>query len=143
MDYFFIEYGLNFETKPGEGFTFNGAVMDPVIKGTFLPESAIAPAIGLIIISVLSAIWPAIRAAGYNLSKRSNRIKPMLKLITLAFRNLLRNKRRSLITLGAISMGLAIMLLGQSLQYGSYQANDRQWGVTSRWPCCNTRKRIS
>ena len=63
LDWLLIEYGINFETSPGEGFTFNGAVMDPVMKGKFLLESAIAPAIGLIVISVFSAIWPAIRAA--------------------------------------------------------------------------------
>jgi ABC-type lipoprotein release transport system permease subunit len=44
-----------------------------------------------------------------------------MKLLALAIRNLLRNPRRSIITVLAISVGLAVMILGLSLQYGSYQ----------------------
>jgi len=46
----------------------------------------------------------------------------MALLITLAFRNIRRNLRRSIITLLAISVGLTVMLLGLCLQHGSYNA---------------------
>ncbi len=63
FDWLLITYGINLEVKPGEGFSFNGAVFDPVIRGSFEASSAIAPAIALIFVSIFAAIWPAIRAA--------------------------------------------------------------------------------
>lgn len=46
----------------------------------------------------------------------------MLLLFKLALRNLRRNRRRTLITMTGISLGLALMLWSNNLGYGSHQA---------------------
>ncbi|GIV58530.1 MAG: transporter [Rhodothermaceae bacterium] len=46
----------------------------------------------------------------------------MTKLFKLAWRNVWRNRRRSLITMGAIFFSVLIIALTRSLQYGSYDA---------------------
>ena len=43
-------------------------------------------------------------------------------LLKLAIRNTFRNLRRTLITMAAISLGLALMIVSNNLTYGSYQA---------------------
>lgn len=43
-------------------------------------------------------------------------------LLKLAFRNVFRNLRRTLITMTAIALGLALMILSNNLTFGSYQA---------------------
>ncbi len=53
-----------------------------------------------------------------------------MKLLRLAFRNLLRNKRRTLLTVGAIGFGLSLMLWTVNFQNGSYQTMIRT-GISS------------
>jgi len=45
----------------------------------------------------------------------------MMLLMKLAFRNLTRNLRRSLITLAAIAVGLSVLILGLTLRTGQYE----------------------
>jgi ABC-type lipoprotein release transport system permease subunit len=45
----------------------------------------------------------------------------MILLIKLAFRNLTRNMRRSIITLAAIAVGLMVLILGLTLRTGQYE----------------------
>ena len=45
----------------------------------------------------------------------------MILLMKLAFRNLTRNLRRSIITLAAIAVGLSVLILGLSLRTGQYE----------------------
>ena len=44
----------------------------------------------------------------------------MRKLLTLAWRNIWRNKRRSLITISAIAFAILIVAMTRSMQYGTY-----------------------
>lgn len=46
----------------------------------------------------------------------------MTKLLKLAWRNVWRNRRRSLLTMGAISFSVVIIAVTRSLQYGTYDA---------------------
>jgi putative ABC transport system permease protein len=63
LDWLLIEYGINLEVESGEGFSFNGAVFEPIIRGKFVAMSAITPALSMVVVSVFASIWPAIRAA--------------------------------------------------------------------------------
>ena len=63
LDWLLIEYGMNLEVEPGEGFSFNGASFEPIIKGKFNLMSAITPAASLVVVSIFASIWPAVRAA--------------------------------------------------------------------------------
>ena len=45
----------------------------------------------------------------------------MMLLLTLAVRNLLRNRRRTLITMTGISLGLALMSFSNNISYGSHE----------------------
>ena len=45
----------------------------------------------------------------------------MILLMKLAFRNLTRNLRRSIITLAAIAVGLSVLILGLTLRTGQYE----------------------
>ena len=55
--------GVTLDVGGGDGFTFNGVVLDPVIKGDLLLESVLGPVLVLLIVSVLGGLWPARRAA--------------------------------------------------------------------------------
>ena len=46
----------------------------------------------------------------------------MTKLLKLAWRNVWRNRRRSLLTMGAITFSVVIIAVTRSLQYGAYDA---------------------
>ena len=45
----------------------------------------------------------------------------MILLLKLAFRNIFRNTRRTLITIAAISLGLSLMIVSNNLSFGVYQ----------------------
>ena len=46
----------------------------------------------------------------------------MTKLLKLAWRDIWRNRRRSLLTMGAIVFAVIIISLANSVQYGTYDA---------------------
>ena len=48
--------------------------------------------------------------------------KEMRKLLTLAWRNIWRNKRRSLITISAIAFAILVVATTRSMQYGTYDS---------------------
>ncbi len=50
----------------------------------------------------------------------------MIRLVQMAFRNLTRNTRRSLLTVAAIAVGLAVMIFTITFATGSYDAMTRQ-----------------
>ncbi len=55
----------------------------------------------------------------------------MQKILLLAWRNLLRNKRRTFITMGAIAFGLALLIVSSALGDGAHHQMIR-WGVANQ-----------
>ena len=63
-------------------------------------------------------------------------------LMKLAFRNLTRNLRRSIITLAAIAVGLSVLILGLTLRTGQYEQMINS-GVSQLKSCCCTAPQFS
>ena len=63
LDYWVITEGLDFSTGDGKGLVYQGITLDPRIKGQFNLDGVILTVVVMFSISVLSAVWPAVRAA--------------------------------------------------------------------------------
>ena len=63
LDYWVITEGLDFSTGDGKGLVYQGITLDPRIKGEFNLDGVILTVVVMFSISVLSAVWPAVRAA--------------------------------------------------------------------------------
>lgn len=63
LDAYLVIYGIDFSASSGEGFSFAGLTLDPVIHGIVRPEGIIITVAAVIICTLAAAIWPALRAA--------------------------------------------------------------------------------
>ena len=63
FDWYLVRVGVPMANSDGEGFVYMGITFDPVIYGVVHPEG-IAMSVGaVLVVCVLAAIWPAVRAA--------------------------------------------------------------------------------
>ena len=63
LDYWVITEGLDFSAVDGKGLVYQGITLDPRIKGEFNLDGVLLTIAVMFSISVLSAVWPAVRAA--------------------------------------------------------------------------------
>jgi ABC-type lipoprotein release transport system permease subunit len=63
LDAYLVIHGIDFSASSGEGFSFAGLTLDPVIHGTVRPEGIVITVAAVIICTLAAAIWPALRAA--------------------------------------------------------------------------------
>ncbi len=62
LDYLIVTRGIDLSVG-GEGFSQMGVTFDPVIKGVVRPEGVLITLLMVFAISILAALWPALRAA--------------------------------------------------------------------------------
>lgn len=63
LDWVLVVHGIPMAGSNGEGFVYMGITFDPVIYGKVLPGGIVMSVAAVLIVCVLAAIWPAIRAA--------------------------------------------------------------------------------
>jgi ABC-type lipoprotein release transport system permease subunit len=68
LDYYLLIYGLDLSPYLPNGFTYQGVILDPIWRASITTKGVLVPMILLCIVSIIIAIWPAVRAA---------RIKPV------------------------------------------------------------------
>ena len=64
LDWHLVVVGLDFSASLGEGFDAMGVTMEPVIHGVFRVTPVLWTVGSVLLVAVLAALWPAIRAAG-------------------------------------------------------------------------------
>lgn len=63
LDLLLVEYGLDFSVDGGKGLTYAGITLDPVIHGVIRPQGIIITVASVFIVTLLAALWPALRAS--------------------------------------------------------------------------------
>ncbi|MBN2360282.1 MAG: FtsX-like permease family protein, partial [Deltaproteobacteria bacterium] len=63
LDAYLIWHGIDVRTLSAENVSMMGATFDSVMRGEFHPGRVVEIALGLVVIALLAAIWPALRAA--------------------------------------------------------------------------------
>lgn len=63
LDYYLVVYGLDFSGSVSKGYTAMGMTIDPVMRGAFRPEPLGWIVGAVFVVSILAAMWPAVRAA--------------------------------------------------------------------------------
>ena len=63
LDWYIVVHGLDFSSAGEDGFSFSGIVLDPIIYGVVRPISIAYIVVAVFVVSVLSSLWPALRAA--------------------------------------------------------------------------------
>lgn len=63
LDAYLVVYGIDFSASSGDGMSFAGITMDPVVKGKVEPGGIIITVIAVYFCTLAAAIWPALRAA--------------------------------------------------------------------------------
>ena len=63
LNTYIVNVGFDMSTSGGEGFDFNGVVLDPVIYGVVYVDKIILIVAAVFVVSVLASLWPAYRAA--------------------------------------------------------------------------------
>jgi ABC-type lipoprotein release transport system permease subunit len=62
LDAYLVYVGVDFSVD-GKGLNYMGITLDPVIKGRVRPNGIIITVVTVYIVTLLAAIWPAVRAA--------------------------------------------------------------------------------
>ena len=62
LDAYLVYVGIDFSVD-GKGLSYMGVTLDPVIKGIVRPGGIILTVVTVYIVTLLAAIWPAVRAA--------------------------------------------------------------------------------
>ncbi len=62
LDWYIVVHGLDFSGSMPDGFSWEGVMLDPVMKGLVRPSSVILPVVAVFVVSILSSLWPAWRA---------------------------------------------------------------------------------
>jgi len=68
LTYWLMVRGLDFSGIMPEGFSYQGVVIDPVWRAVVTPRTVAVPLVLMTVVSLIVAVWPAVRAA---------RIKPV------------------------------------------------------------------
>jgi ABC-type lipoprotein release transport system permease subunit len=63
LDLYLVQVGLDFSASIPDGFDFNGVRLEPVLRGVIRPTPILLTVFFLVAVSVLAALWPALRAA--------------------------------------------------------------------------------
>ena len=63
LDGWLVVYGLDFSVGDGKGLSFAGITLDPVIHAVIRPEGILITIASVFVVTLLAAIWPALRAA--------------------------------------------------------------------------------
>ncbi|MFT4978155.1 MAG: putative ABC transport system permease protein [Myxococcota bacterium] len=63
LDTLLVVYGFDMSGGTGTGFDYQGASISPVIYGVVRPEGIVLTLGSVFIVSMLAAVWPALRAA--------------------------------------------------------------------------------
>ena len=63
LDLYLVEYGIDFSVDGGKGLTYAGITLDPVIRGVVRPQGIIITVVSVFIVTLVAAIWPALRAS--------------------------------------------------------------------------------
>ncbi|MEM6931214.1 MAG: FtsX-like permease family protein, partial [Myxococcota bacterium] len=63
LDGYVASVGLDMGTGGGEGFSFSGVTLDPVIKGIVTVRPIVEIVVAVFVVSVVASLWPALRAA--------------------------------------------------------------------------------
>jgi ABC-type lipoprotein release transport system permease subunit len=66
--YYLVVHGLDLSSFVPEGFSYQGVVIDPVWRAVISVRSVVVPLVLMSLVSLIVAVWPAVRAA---------RIKPV------------------------------------------------------------------
>ncbi len=61
-DWYLVAHGLDFSSSMPDGFSWEGVMLDPVMKGTVHPQGIVLTVAAVFIVSILSSLWPAWRA---------------------------------------------------------------------------------
>ena len=62
LDWYLVVYGIDFSGAMPDGFSYEGVLLDPVMKGLVDVESVLLPVIAVFVVSILASLWPAWRA---------------------------------------------------------------------------------
>jgi ABC-type lipoprotein release transport system permease subunit len=63
LDAYLVVYGIDLSGVMSSGFSFGGTSFSPVLKGAFRVAGVVQTLGGLVVISLLASLWPALRAA--------------------------------------------------------------------------------
>ncbi len=61
-DWYLVAYGLDFSGSMPDGFSWEGVMLDPVMKGAVHADGIVITVVAVFLVSVLSSLWPAWRA---------------------------------------------------------------------------------
>ena len=62
LDWYIVVHGIDFSGSMPDGFSWEGVMLDPVMKGLVRPSSVILPVAAVFVVSILASLWPAWRA---------------------------------------------------------------------------------
>ena len=62
LDWYIVVYGIDFSGSMPDGFSWEGVMLDPVMKGTVRPQGVVLTVAAVFIVSILASLWPAWRA---------------------------------------------------------------------------------
>jgi len=62
LDWYIVAYGIDFSGSMPEGFSFEGVMLDPVMKGAFRVQPIVSTVTSVFIVSILASLYPAWRA---------------------------------------------------------------------------------
>jgi len=62
LDWYVVVHGLDFSGSMPDGFSWEGVMLDPVMRGSVRPQGIILTVAAVFIVSILASLWPAWRA---------------------------------------------------------------------------------
>ncbi len=63
LDAYLVTVGVDLSASAKDGLSFAGVVLDPVVRGAVKWEGVVVIVAALVVVCVLSSLWPAVRAA--------------------------------------------------------------------------------
>jgi len=62
LDWYVVVYGIDFSGSMPDGFSWEGVMLDPVMRGTVRPQGIVLTVLAVFVVSILASLWPAWRA---------------------------------------------------------------------------------
>ena len=62
LDWYVVVYGIDFSGSMPDGFSWEGVMLDPVMRGTVRPQGVILTVCAVFFVSIMASLWPAWRA---------------------------------------------------------------------------------